>query len=335
MRTSLYSHLLKRLLASIQRAHQNQRAAAMTEFVIGLPIFILIFAGVMDLYHINHKALEVKAAAASETLADAISIQTTMSGNMDHMVPIASTITDLVQGNYSSFADAVVNGTSGAGIYADSGLKVGLADLILPINPQPKLTLEDIMGASNSYSYNLLNDMISFEKEAFTTPSFAGVTSGILSLTGARPAIAAGLRYGAARSEEHSRTHAGNFGTYDVSAKYSLPAPPMPTHRALSVAMTRLEFARSKPFDKTIVVFDYSADTSGADESIREASNCAQGAELYQSCVNNNPQCQNNAPGPLCPCDIEDYDISEDCGSGSGNNPLGDLFGDWSPPKKP
>ncbi len=335
MRTPLNKSLLSCIVTGIRRAHQNQRGSALTEFVIGLPIFILIFAGVTDLYRLNNTALVVKAAAASNTFAHAVSIQTSLSPQ--HMNPMGSAIADLGQGNYSGIGDAMVNGLSAAGIYADSGVKVGLADLILPINPSPKVTLGPIMGqadggGSNLYSYNLLNDLVSFEKEAFQQPSFTQITSGILSLTGARPAMAAGIRYGAARGEAPGSV-SGNFGTYDMGAKYSLPAPPMPTHRAISVALTRLEFARSKPFDKTIVVFDYSADTSGADEKIKEASNCQQGAELYQSCVNNNPLCSSNEPGASCPCDIKDYDVSEDCAG--GGNPLDDMFGDWTPPKNP
>lgn len=335
MKTPLYTSLLSRLVAGIRRAHQNQRASALTEFIIGLPIFILIFAGISDIYSLNNKALVVKATASSKTFADAVSIQTTL--RPKHMNPVGSALVDLGQGNYSGFGDAFINGLSGAGIYADSGVKVNLADIILPVNPSPEITLGPIMGqadgsGSNLYSYNLLNDLVSFEKEAFTQPSFTQITSGILSMTGARPAIAAGIRYGAARGEEPGSV-TGNFGTYDMGARYSLPAPPMPTHRAISVALTRLEFARSTPFDKTIVVFDYSADTSGADEKIKEASNCEQGAELYNSCVKNNPLCSSNAPGASCPCDIKDYDVSEDCAG--GGNPLEDLFGGWTPPKKP
>ncbi len=335
MRTPLDTSLLTRIVAAIRRAHQNQRASALTEFVIGLPIFILIFAGVSDIYQINNTALVVKAAASSKTFADAVSIQTTL--RPAHMNPVGSAIVDLAQGNYNGFGDAFINGLSGAGIYADSGVKVGLADLILPVNPEPKVTLAPIMGqadesGSNLYSYNLLNDLVSFEKESFSTPSFTNITSGILSLTGARPAIAAGIRYGAARGED-SGSVKGNFGTYEMGASYSLPAPPMPTHRAISVALTRLEFARSKPFDSTIVVFDMSADTSGADEQIKEASNCAAGAQLYAKCIEDNPLCSSNEPGNACPCNKKDWDVSEECAG--GGNPLEDLFGGWKPPKKP
>ncbi|MBA2661267.1 MAG: pilus assembly protein [Bradymonadaceae bacterium] len=320
------------------KLRDDERGSAMTEFIMCLPVFILIFAGVLDLYKVNQQGLEVKSAAAAVTMADAISIQTTLSGNMDHMNPLSSGISDLIGGNYSGMADAILNGASAGGIYIDSGLKASLADVVLPVSPSPKFTLASIMGTTtaedgnNLYSYNLLNDLVNFESQAFTSGSFAGITSGILSATGARPGIVAGIRYGAARGEK-SKTTNGNFGSYEMGARYTLPAPTMPTHRFFSVAMTRLEFARSNPYDKTIVVFNYEADTSGGDSvPSNEADNCAQGAQNYESCINANATDENGAaqcPGANCPCSLDDYGVTDDCAG--GGNPLSGFFGSWDP----
>jgi len=57
-------HSPLRLLSSF---HKNEDGTAMTEFVVVLPIFILMFVGMNELYKTNRQGLRAKITAAKST----------------------------------------------------------------------------------------------------------------------------------------------------------------------------------------------------------------------------------------------------------------------------
>jgi hypothetical protein len=260
-------------MKALLKKFRSESGSAMTEFVIGLPIFIMIFSGMGVLYRLNHESLIVKADANAQMWADA-------EASMVGMVPLVGAATSV-----GSIGDLFQNGLSGAGIYADSGVKVRIPKTLMPgaVSVTPKLTIGGIMGTTDEYvSHRLLNDMVD---PTWHGGGFVGAFNSIVQTSGAGPAIAAGMRYGAVDGEA-TRSFSTKFGDLNFeSGKLDVPMPNASVHRVAPVIMTRLALEGTERYKKPIQVFDMSMNlNSEGREDIEEMEECQQEAQDYQNC---------------------------------------------------
>ena len=259
-------------MKTIAQIIRSESGSAMTEFVIGLPIFIMIFSGMGMLYRLNHESLIVKADANAKMWADA-------EADITGMVPFGAVL------SVNSIGDLFQNGLSAGGIYADSGVKVRIPYTIMPgaVSTEPKLTIGGIMGTDNTYvSHRLLNDLAS---PTWHGGGFVGAFSSIVETLGSGPAIAAGMRYGAVDGEA-TRSFETRLGTMNFeSGKLDIPMPNASVHRVVPVIMTRLALEQTERYKKPIPVFDMSMNLDGeAREEMEEMEECRSQANDYQDC---------------------------------------------------
>jgi len=260
-------------MKTIKQIIRGESGSAMTEFVIGLPIFIMIFSGMGMLYRLNHESLIVKADANAKMWADA-------EASMIGMIPLVGGATSV-----SSIGDLFQNGLSAGGIYVDSGVKVRIPYTIMPgaVSTEPKLTIGGIMGTTDEYvSHRLLNDLVD---PTWHGGGFVGAFNSIVQTAGAGPAIAAGMRYGSVDGEA-SRSFNTRLGTMNFeSGKLDIPMPNASVHRVAPVIMTRLALEQTERYKKPIPVFDMSMNLDSEGRSDMEAmEECREQADQYQDC---------------------------------------------------
>lgn len=72
-----------------RRLHLDERGTTITEFVIVLPVFVLIFSATLALSRMQHTGIEVQISASSDMWEQAIAIQTdtTLDPTSSHMMP--------------------------------------------------------------------------------------------------------------------------------------------------------------------------------------------------------------------------------------------------------
>lgn len=260
-----------------QRFRGCESGSAMTEFVIGLPVYVLIFSGMGMLYTYNSEALLVQSQAYAALQADSF-------GKTSQMVPLVGAATSV-----DSMGDLFTSGLSAGGIYVDSYAKVKIPEMLLSDVPEPHYLIGDIMGSSDDYvGHRLLNDMVD---PTWNGGSFAGVFMSLVQTSGAGPAIGAGIRYGASEGEaSRSFSHPWGDQTFE-SGKLTTPAPTAATHRLAPVLLTRLEFSLTERFDESIPVFDTSLNMDSeqmdtVNDASEKADECKSQVQTWSNCSN-------------------------------------------------
>lgn len=307
------------LIKTLLRRLDGERGSAMTEFVIGLPVFILIFAGMGSIYRLNEEALKAKAEVNAKLWEAA-------DPGSGAIIPV------FALGNVGNFEDLANNGASVLGIYADSYVK-SFVPLLLP-GSRPSsgcFTLEcgQIGMSDEMFSKKLLDDNV-LNSGGLSADGWASVLSSALTVTGSRPAFAAGIRYGAVDSASVSRSvSTPMWGDYSFeTGDLQLPGVTDPTHRILAVALTRVEFATNDVFNEQIPEFDENFDFGSSSVSAGECTSAVQETENCQMNPPTNPL--TGQPDPdLCPSP------GDACESLAGDNPLADLTGGFCTPGTP
>lgn len=256
---------LRRLLGPLGNLHRSQSGTAMTEFAITLPIYLIFIIGILSIYEIQQGVLLSEQNAAAALWEDAIDYQT--NPWRAEVVPLAGALTtglfyDSIDEAVSFYgiADVVA---AGGGMYPDSGAKAGAANLIPTINvsPDPKLMLTQIV-CSPSHTRNLMDDLPNASDMNFG--SFQGFASTVMNLTGTRPALAAGLRYGTVGGKDRSHFAAadGRFSA-ETLTYYVASAPTAPSDHFMGAVLTRLELGTNNGWRDT-ARFGWSNIGSGA-----------------------------------------------------------------------
>lgn len=254
---------IRRRLAWFER---DESGATMTEFVIMLPIFVLIFNGVMILGEFARKGSEPPVRAYKATFSKVIdfqksafavgwSMQSTAGGghagdqlagtgwvsdaspvhNRSTSVKVAANAAEastyglLVADGHmgESFARASAPGLA-MDIEGCEGIEPPASNDCYQLNgSDDRLTrdINDLVGGSD-YAEALLDDSIEFS--GFSGNSFLDVLNDSLDILGARPALAAGIRYGTV-SGRHEETFTFAGLSKDMNAYYSSLIPPSTT----------------------------------------------------------------------------------------------------------
>lgn len=298
----------------------------MTEFVIGLPVFVLIFGGILMLYNINNEALRMKGMANSDLWANA-------DLGAGDIIPIAA-----AAGLFGAqdFNDVAQNGASALGIYADSGVKTMIPLTLLPgTDPSSPCFLVGcaLGGVDSDYmSHVLLDDNMvnGIAGGNLSAGGWANIVSSALTISGSRPAFVAGIRYGAVEGESQTASvTTPMFGDVELeSGKLDVPGITQPTHRSLAVLVTRVEFARDEVWNKQLPEFDEDFDTGDSSVAAGQEGECNTAVTNYQGCMGSGAagesqedaakRCEDQAPGDAC-------------GSLGSDNPLPSVSPGWSP----
>lgn len=278
----------KQLLARLN----DEDGSAMTEFVIGLPVYIILFLGILNLGNLNIGGVLVKGQAHREMWEEAIKIQTGWRPDWA-MNPVAAAGDALAYHNGAggTLLDKGLDAAAGAGaitgnggLLADSYIRVRPVDVVENIggaDGQITYDIDDIMAADDyKIAKTLMDDGVNYG--AFSGVNSAlGALNSLLTFTGARPALAAGIRYGISGGNKSYDVNL--FGAPDVTLKYAahVANAPKATPHTLTFAVVRLAMASEERYDTAIkftltpdLQFEY--DTAGSD------------SETYQSCVNGN-----------------------------------------------
>lgn len=246
----------------------------MAEFVIGLPVFVLMFVGIASFLRIGQAAVVVKAEAHAKMWEEAIPITTDLipewSMNPELAAGQAGWFHNQTGGNAldlvldSGSGAAAATGISGA-LMAESYSRVKPVDIVEDIgDANEKVTYnlnEDyIIADSNSVSNDLMNDALDFSPNG--GGGALGALNSMLTLTGSRPAIAGGVRYGisGAFATKEVKLFNGQIATFE--ARSHVANAPRPTSRYITVAVVRLAMTKEDRYD-TAIEFDMTPDLSG------------------------------------------------------------------------
>lgn len=276
----------KSLVSLIDPLRRSERGSAMTEFVIGLPIFILIFSGLGMLYRFNKEAMS----ARMKTIQD-LSTRTTAVNNFEDFVPNSGGSV-----NVGGFVDVNFPGSGSDGYLVDSGKKANIGsqfgELKSPADP-PTSNIAGITGFTGSFANNLLDDS---SRLPGSVSGWADIIRGVLNLTGTNVSIGAGMRYTPITAQQsHSFEHGWGNTTYNPGV-VDLAAPTAATHRAFPVAVARLEMNRLNPYRSAMLEFNTSLEDSemdisggglpaGANFSEEAAEECQSQTATYTTCI--------------------------------------------------
>jgi len=231
----------------LKRLHKNEEGTALTEFVITLPIFIMVFSGITAIGSVNEKSTRTWARAYKATFDAAVGVQKArVSPHAIAAYGAARGLADLAKlPKDMGIAQKIIVTYSDGRAFYNLGTKgtmgeqygrVRLTDRAYELRARSPsvvsiegILTKDITGVvgGSGYSRDLFDDSI-------RTSSFRG-GSGILgtlnayiSGTGLRPTLATGTRYGTVSGSASDSITVGPY-TYNASSFVSTLVAPTPT----------------------------------------------------------------------------------------------------------
>lgn len=295
----------------LRRLHSEQAGTALTEFAITLPVYLLFFAGIVSFHQVQQAALMSHQKASAELWKEAVHMQTTRF--TDGYTPLAGVYNaaDYYSraGETFGIAHTIDTVTSVQGMYADSHYKVWAMDKVLLADLKSESKLAPKVMNEKSHAYKLMDDRVQ-------APSGGGsgvlrIVSMALDMTGARPAIAAGVRYGVVGGVDKDHYDVPFFDNSRPKARYNASAPTYPEERWAALALTRIEMANTKAYNELLAFGNHkfgtnkpprakapgvpdgpgNCDGGGGVEEMSEEEKafreeCQRRAEKYESCYN-------------------------------------------------
>jgi len=232
--------------------HDDDRGTAMTEFVICLPVFLIVFAGIATLAELEVASTAVEVRATKDLWSKAIPVQ--QSNISIHMQPAVSGAMAVGQiGSHFSqpigdtLAIAKEGGLAAKGHFGESYFATKpvdvFADLGSPV--EGRLTPDCQQIVPTDYTRDLVDDSLVKQIPSGSGPLAA--FNMVISMAGVRPAIAAGIRYGIVVGQNSDSGQAGPV-PYNVSAGYDVLVAPKPSNEWIATAVTRLAAESYKPY---------------------------------------------------------------------------------------
>lgn len=275
----------------------------MTEFIMFLPVWVVLFTGIFALAELNMETTRVQLMANKQIWDNVIPI--TEYSNVDEHATVAAYGTAAAKigvdwGTDGSnpeqaldVAEGLIFGVGGtAGHLGESHARVlpyktaGIAEMDdLTRNP------DDILGSDRPYPNSVIDDSVT--DDLSPSGGFAEVIEEILTSSGAVHAAGAGIRYGAVfgEVEDHEINVAGGM-TYNASAHYDMlvaPAPLTGFTTKMSFGITRLLAETEDNYsvmmnygesewegDSSGASSPYDSDTSDLDDDIEDAESDAE-----------------------------------------------------------
>lgn len=252
----------------MRRLHRDQKGTTMTEFVITLPIFITIFIGILKIGLVNAHSVNVDAKAYRRMFNKAIGVQKSRFSLM-HIQPTLAAAGAGAQ--LAMHPPHTQTGIQKIAVTADEALTYGMMGFkgtygeswarVRPVDPifnmvgiegrvvkKPDTT---VIGGSK-YTKDLFNESINF---SMSGSGALAVLNAVLSGTGTRPALAAGIRYGTVTGAASDST---NYLKWSVSygANFDTLVAPYPmgtnTDELITTAIARLTMESYNPYSQIL-----------------------------------------------------------------------------------
>ncbi len=235
------------------RVHHDQKGTSLTEFVICLPIFIIIFVGVVNLNKLQDKSVLIKVQATNDLWTNAIPVQ--KENIASRMVPLTqggNTVAHIGSRLKYPISDAIgIAGGLGLGATGHFGESYAMTIGVSAAADVFTSDMEIEMRGGPVYNdMELTRDLVD-DGTIKTIPNGSGALSYLnmlITISGTRPAIAAGIRYGLASGEAKATVSIAGVSN-ELSTGYDVLVAPKPTSEALTVAVTRLAVESYKPFN--------------------------------------------------------------------------------------
>lgn len=345
--------LRRSIICGLRGLHRDCCGAALTEFAITLPVYMIFMVGIITLWEIQEGAVTNEKEASAELWEDAIKIQ---SQYTEHINPTAGAI-DSIHNHYgwsslgsfdfsseTAFA-AIDGGSSAGGIYFESAAKVAAFDAVGLAEGTPDelaYSMDPKLADGDSMTNRLLNDQMNFSNSDFG--SLAGMLEAVLDFTGSRLGAGAGIRYGIASGiSENSTSIIDEKRNYQVEyeSKFNATAPTMPEERLAALAMSYIRVSSNDGFANTAAwgltnIGSGPGSIDDVDDLTGDAQECMDAAEDYQECVQ--AGIDSGMPNSMLEDyaeDCEDHYMPDDCDVGGGSGEMGDIADcagdlDWS-----
>ncbi len=329
----------------VRSLHEDMGGTAMTELVIVLPIFVFMFSAILQLYKAEELVVQGRGSSFAIALQDFNSIQKAVNPIDDNISPSIAFATSgawhlSTSGGATTrdfIADGVYDTLPFTPVIGGGTLSEQYSRMVIPgvnsaqdvagdVELEPEFLYRDIgtlvsnapveadgvgTAAGAAYAPDLLGDSASFGA------SFSGgpmsFVNGAISTIGARPAIAAGIRYGIAKGKFDQESEPFLGRTLRVQSASHIIAPPRPTSKWLGRGIIHAYLASSQweNYNKTIPKFAMSPDLSNPTPEADTANRCKDfvdglntsgsmsrdEARDLQNSINNNPDCQSARSG--------------------------------------
>lgn len=332
----------RRLASALRRAH-DEDGSALTEFVIGLPVWITLFIGILNLAQLNQGGVIVKAQAHSDMWNEAIRIQTTwMPDWSNHPVAAAGEAAVFHSQTGGSALDYALDGSGliaatgvSGGILSESYVRVKPADLVENIGPADgKVTwdLKEVMSTDDDVAYDLMNDGVEWGAFSSGGDGNSGVLGGlnsVISFGGMRPAIAAGIRYGISGGQKEYTVNMMGLPDQTLQARSHVANAPKATSKYLTFAVVRLAMERDDAYDtaidfKWIPELEGFGDSDAVEQEITDWANCEQGNQDAEANGGETQDCGDPPEMPEGDLDSKKQEFCQVLG-GCDDSPLGGM----------
>lgn len=258
--------VLQTIRTTVGRLRADERGTTMTEFVLTLPIFIFMFVGILRIGTVTSHSVVVDARAYKKMWEAALPVSK-QQFNVVHMVPAtagARALADVRYEHTTTTAQRVAVMAAEAAAYGGLAMNGTMGESYARVRPiDPMFNLLDLerrvesswnnrLIGSSAYVRDLMDESADFRIRG---GGALAVLNSVLSATGTRPAIAAGMRYGAVVGVE---SDSSNWLRFPVSYRAhfnTLVAPhPMGTYggELITTAVTRLTMESHTPYKEVL-----------------------------------------------------------------------------------
>ncbi len=287
-------------LGLLHNFHHDEVGSTLTELVIVLPIFVFMFSGILRVYKYEDLSVQAHATSYAQAMDQHSSIQKDIVPGWSISPATGAGNAELwhwgAHGGFDVAADTVLAAPIAFGHMAEmrsrllpAGSESELTEDAqldprkLFVNVQdlaneymPESTREDFgHGADHTgFTNALMNDQLDLGAiGSFDGSNPAAALNSLMDIAGARPALAAGMRYGITRGKV-DMTHPTWLGReFTTQTATHGAAPPRPTSRFITFGVVRLTLAKNEAYNKDILAFETRFNTtSSSEESV--ASDC-------------------------------------------------------------
>ena len=293
------THVTDRL-GLLRALHRDEAATTLTELVIILPIFVFMFSGILRIYKYEDLSVQAHASSYAQAMDQHANLQQAFVPDWSISPLTAAGNAALwhngTHGGMDRAADLVVDAPIGLGHMTESRTKLLLAgseaDIVEDAQLDPEklfYTVQDLAqeympeDTRNKFGFGpdhtgftnaLMNDRLDLGAvQDFDAGSPGAALNSLMDIAGARPALAAGMRYGITRGKV-DMTHESWLGREFLTQTATHgAAPPRPTSRFITFGVVRMTLATNEAYDNDILAFETRFNTSSSSEE-SVASDC-------------------------------------------------------------
>lgn len=236
-------HLIHNIANTVRDIARNESGSAMTEFVICLPVFVLVFIGINNLTKLEKEGIATKIRGTQAVWREAIPVQKgydiqhmqpTIAGAMETAGVWGQTSTNYLADGYQTAGAA---GLALGGTVGEAYGMTTIIDIFADLGVDPLQQQAGPVVNNSQFVTDLVDDGL-FKP----TPPGSGplaVLNVILSVAGVKQAVGAGIRYGMAEGSASGNVNimGKNFG---MQAGYDVLVAPKPTDELWTTAVVRL-----------------------------------------------------------------------------------------------